>query len=128
MQRFACVLRFWGARLAWEHRHSIGARKFVRPLVSGMQSQLNDVKRYFGADIQRMMQEFEAGEVKTHSPGTSWTSDFHLVKLFSPVGFEGNLSLLDIFFILSRRRKQMEAEWEMGPPPNNMVVFMLASL
>ena len=26
----------------------------------GMQSQLNDVKRYFGADIQRMMQEFEA--------------------------------------------------------------------
>ena len=26
----------------------------------GMQSQLNDVKRYFGADIQRMLQEFEA--------------------------------------------------------------------
>jgi hypothetical protein len=25
-----------------------------------MQSQLNDVKRYFGADIQRMLQEFEA--------------------------------------------------------------------
>lgn len=24
-----------------------------------MQSQLNDVKRYFGADIQRMLQEFE---------------------------------------------------------------------
>ncbi|CAE7245226.1 unnamed protein product, partial [Symbiodinium sp. CCMP2592] len=40
------------------HVHSIKAGNSNS--TSGMQSQLNDVKRYFGADIQRMMQEFEA--------------------------------------------------------------------
>eukprot|EP00435_Cladocopium_sp_Y103_P052538 s384_g16.t1 len=39
------------------HVHSIKAGN--NNSTSGMQSQLNDVKRYFGADIQRMLQEFE---------------------------------------------------------------------
>ncbi|CAE7754584.1 unnamed protein product, partial [Symbiodinium necroappetens] len=42
------------------HVHSIKAGNSNS--TSGMQSQLNDVKRYFGADIQRMMQEFEVSQ------------------------------------------------------------------
>ena len=40
----------------------------------GMQSQLNDVKRYFGADIQRMLQEFQAvaSEREHASTASSW--------------------------------------------------------
>ena len=43
-----------------------------------------------------------------------YTCSFHLLKnmcLFSLVGFKGNLSLLEICFILSRGVKQMEG-WE----------------
>ena len=47
-------------------------------------------------------------------------SVFHLVPnilLFSPVGFKGNLSLLDIFF--SRGLKQMEGKYaDSGFTPN----------
>ncbi|CAK9020921.1 Pentatricopeptide repeat-containing protein At1g63400 [Durusdinium trenchii] len=39
------------------HVHSIKASN--NSSTGGMQSQLNDVKRYFGADIQRMLQEFQ---------------------------------------------------------------------
>lgn len=39
------------------HVHSIKSGN--NNSTTGMQSQLNDVKRYFGADIQRMLQEFE---------------------------------------------------------------------
>ena len=46
---------FFSARCA--EVHSIKASNNSN--TGGMQSQLNDVKRYFGADIQRMLQEFQ---------------------------------------------------------------------
>ena len=39
--------------------------------------------------------------------------EYVLFLLFSPVGFEGNLSLLEIFEFCSRRLKQME-EFPLG--------------
>lgn len=46
----------------------------------GMQSQLNDVKRYFGADIQRMLQEFEV--LKGPTLVVMMMSLFFLIKGF----------------------------------------------
>ena len=46
-----------------ENQLPIGCQSHVARDSWGMQSQLNDVKRYFGADIQRMLQEFEVRNV-----------------------------------------------------------------
>lgn len=52
-------------RVLFTSRANLALVKQPLCFFGGMQSQLNDVKRYFGADIQRMLQEFEVSKGPT---------------------------------------------------------------